>query len=367
MRVAFTFNVRHLAGGLDAASQEQAEFDEPETIAAIHDAIEANGHDCIDVEADDDCFATLLELKPSIDFVFNIAEGLRGESREAQIPTILEMLDIPYSHSGALTQAIGLDKALTKKVWRFHGLPTPRFVLFGEDLRQHTVEALRFPVLVKPNSEGSSKGLFDGNLIEEPSALMGKVEEIQALIGGSVLVEEFLPGREFTVSVLGNPGYGSGLMALPIAEQDYSAFPPDLQHFASYEVKWFFEDSAAGKDACVCPADLTASLQGELESLAFDAFTTMSARDVARLDIRMDAEGRPQLIEINTLPGMHHDPELTSYLPVSARAAGWDYQRLIGEILDRTIARVKGRAEPGPLFVIPELAPATDATRLISW
>jgi D-alanine-D-alanine ligase len=367
MRVAFTYNVRHVGGGLDAVAQDQAEFDEPETIAAIHDAIEANGHDCIDVEADDDCFATLRELRPSIDFVFNIAEGLRGEAREAQIPTILEMLDIPYSHSGALTQAIGLDKALTKKVWRFHGLPTPRFVLFGDDLRQHTVEALRFPVLVKPNSEGSSKGLFDGNLIEDPSALLSKVEEIQALIGGSVLVEEFLPGREFTVSVLGNPGYGNGLMALPIAEQDYSAFPPDLQHFASYEVKWFFEDSAAGRDACVCPADLTPSLREELEALAFDAFTTMDARDVARLDIRMDADGRPQLIEINTLPGMHHDPELTSYLPVSGRAAGWDYQRLIGEILDRTIARVMGQAERGPFIVVPELAPTTDAVRLISW
>jgi D-alanine-D-alanine ligase len=196
---------------------------------------------------------------------------------------------------------------------------------------------------------------------------MSKVEEIQALVGGSVLVEEFLPGREFTVSVLGNPGYGDGLMALPIAEQDYSAFPPDLRHFASYEVKWFFEDSNAGRDACVCPADLTPSLQEELEALAFDAFTTMSARDAARVDIRMDGEGRPQLIEINTLPGMHHDPELTSYLPVSARAAGWDYQRLIGEILDRTIARVTGRSGQGPVIVVPELTPTTNAARLISW
>ena len=367
MRIAFTYNVRHLAGGLDAAAQEQAEFDEPETIAAIHDAIEANGHACIDVEADDDCFATLRELKASIDFVFNIAEGRRGEAREAQIPTMLEMLGIPYSHSGALTQAIGLDKALTKKVWRFHGLPTPRFVLFGEDLRQHTVEALRFPVLVKPNAEGSSKGLFDGNLIEDPSDLLSKVEEIRSLVEGAVLVEEFLPGREFTVSVLGNPGYGDGLMALPIAEQDYSTFPPDLQHFASYEVKWFFEDSDAGRDACVCPADLTPSLREEIEALAFDAFTAMSGRDVARVDIRMDGDGRPQLIEINTLPGMHHDPNLTSYLPVSARAAGWDYQRLIGEILDRTIARVTGVSEQGPLVVVPELVPTTDAARLISW
>ena len=117
----------------------------------------------------------------------------------------------------------------------------------------------------------------------------------------------------------------------------------------------------------MCPADLTPSLREEIEELAFDAFTVMSGRDVARLDIRMDADGRPQLIEINTLPGMHHDPELTSYLPVSARAAGWDYQRLIGEILDRTIARVTGKSEQGPVVVVPELAPTADPARLLSW
>ena len=168
MRIAFIGNVRHLAGGwmrrAGAGRVRRARDDRRDPRRD-----RSHGHECVDVEADDDCFATLRELKPSIDFVFNIAEGRRGQDREAQIPTILEMLDIPYSHSGALTQAIGLDKALTKKVWRFHGLPTPRFVLFGDDLRQHTVEALRFAVLVKPNSEGSSKGLFNGNLIEDPS------------------------------------------------------------------------------------------------------------------------------------------------------------------------------------------------------
>jgi D-alanine-D-alanine ligase len=340
MRIGFTYNVRHLGGGLDEASQAEAEFDEPETIAAIHEAIEANGHSCIDVEADDDAFEALRSLKPSLDVVFNIAEGQRGQSREAQIPAMLEMLDIPFSHSGSLTHAISLDKALTKKVWRFHGLPTPRFALFSEDLREMTVEALRFPVLVKPNAEGSSKGLFNANLIEDPAMLMDKVQEIQGLVGGSILVEEFLPGREFTVAVIGNPGTGGGLTALPIVEQNYTAFPSDLPHFASYEVKWFFEDSDAGRDACICPADLSPSLREEIEFLATQAFTVLGCRDVARVDLRMDAEGRPQLIEINPLPGMHHDPDVTSYFPISARAAGWDYRRLIGEVLERTISRV---------------------------
>ena len=340
MRVAFSFNVRHEGAGFDEVSQSEAEFDEPATIEAIHDAIEANGYECIDVEADEDAFETLRGLRDSIDLVFNIAEGRRGQSREAQMPALLEMLDIPFTHSGSLTHAIALDKALTKKVWRFHGLPTPRFLVFGDGTGENVVDALRFPVLVKPNAEGSSKGLFNDNLIEDPSALLPKVEEIRSLVNGAVLVEEFMPGREFTVTLMGNPAFGDPLIALPICEQNFDVFPPELRHFASYEVKWFFEDGEAGRDACVCPANLTRSLRDEIEQLAIQAFTSLGCRDVARVDIRMDRVGNPMLLEINTLPGMYHDPLSISYFPLAARAAGWDYNRMIGEILNRTIARI---------------------------
>ncbi|MGZ4131682.1 MAG: D-alanine--D-alanine ligase family protein [Actinomycetota bacterium] len=358
MQVAFTYNVRHLGAGVDAVAQSEAEFDEPGTVAAIHDAIEANGHACVDVEADEDAFETLRSLRGSIDLVFNIAEGRRGDTREAQVPAMLEMLGIPFSHSGSLTQAISLDKALTKKVWRYHGLPTPRFVLFGPGLEQEAVEAVRFPVLVKPNAEGSSKGLFNDNLVEDPARLPGKVEEIRDLVGGKVLVEEFLGGREFTVTVLGNPGIEDGLMVLPIVEQTYELFPPDLRPFASYEAKWFFDGTDAGRAACVCPADLAPGLREEVEDLACRAFVALGCRDVARVDIRLDDEGRASLLEINPLPGMYHDPEQISYFPVSARAAGWDYSRMIGEVLSRTIARVHHDGHPAPVDRV-RAAPAT--------
>src|SRR6187200_2515157 len=223
MRVAFCYNVRHEGAGFDEVAQAEAEFDEPATIEAIHRAIEANGHTCIDVEADEDAFETLRGLRGSIDLVFNIAEGRRGQSREAQMPAMFEMLDIPFSHSGSLTHAIGLDKALTKKVWRFHGLPTPRFLVFHEGTGENVVDALRFPVLVKPNAEGSSKGLFNENLIDDPADLLPKVEEIRALVGGAILVEEFMPGREFTITLMGNPAFGDPLIALPICEQNFDA------------------------------------------------------------------------------------------------------------------------------------------------
>jgi D-alanine-D-alanine ligase len=366
VRVAFVFNVRHETAGYDEVSQSEAEFDEPATIAAIHEAIEANGHTCIDVEADEDAFETLRGLRDSIDLVFNIAEGRRGQSREAQMPAMLEMLDIPFSHSGSLTHAIGLDKALTKKVWRFHGLPTPRFLVFHDATGENVVDALRFPVLVKPNAEGSSKGLFNGNLIQDPANLLPKVEEIRSLVGGAILVEEFMPGREFTVTVMGTPGVGDGLISLPIVEQDYDAFPPELAHFASYEVKWFFEDSEAGRHACLCPADLAPSQRDEIEQLAMQAFTALGCRDVARVDMRMDVDRRPQLLEINTLPGMYHDPLATSYFPVAARAAGWDYTRMVGEVLERTIARIDGRWSDGSRTIDLRETQVQEIPRVIS-
>lgn len=121
MRVAFTFNVRHEGAGLDSVAQAEAEFDEPETVAAIHDAIVASGHPCIDVEADEDAHLKLRAMRDEIDVDSNVAEGFRGPVREAQIPAMLEMLDISYTHSSSTTHAVTLDRGLPKRVLRYHG------------------------------------------------------------------------------------------------------------------------------------------------------------------------------------------------------------------------------------------------------
>ena len=210
MRVAFTYNVRHETAGFDEVAQSEAEFDEPATIAAIHEAIEANGHTCIDVEADEDAFETLRGLRDSIDLVFNIAEGRRGQSARPRCPRCSRCWTSRSPIRARSPMRSALDKALTKKVWRFHGLPTPRFLVFGDGPAENVVDALRFPVLVKPNAEGSSKGLFNGNLIEDPADLLPKVEEIGSLVGGAILVEEFMPGREFTVTSWGTRGSATG-------------------------------------------------------------------------------------------------------------------------------------------------------------
>ncbi len=340
MRIVFSFNVRHTKPGFHKQAQEEAEFDEPTTIAAIHDAIVANGHECTDIEANEDAYAKFLKHKPEIDLVFNLAEGMRGEMREAQIPAILEMLGIPYTHSGALAHAVGLDKSLTKKIWQFHGLRTPKFVLIGKEEEPY-VQGLTFPVMVKPNSEGSSKAVFNDNLINDPKKLIEKIRETRTAVGDGVLVEEYLPGREFTVTVMGNPGIGRGVYILPIVEQNFDLFPKALQKFSSYEAKWIWEDTLKNvQDAYICPAKLTPSLQKEIEALCKEAYIVLNCRDVARIDLRLDGRGKPHLLEINTLPGMLPQLNVVSYFPVAARAAGWNYHQMIGHIIDHAFERI---------------------------
>ena len=354
MRVAFTYNVRHLGAGMDVDSQSQAEFDEPATIEAIHQAVVASGHDCIDVEADDVAYERLHDLRDEIDIVFNIAEGRGGDAREAQVPAMLDLLGIPYTHSTSLTHAVALDKALTKKIWRYHRLPTPRFQLYDADATPVVSEDPPFPVLVKPNGEGSSKGLFNDNVVNDAVSLAARVPLIRDAVGGKVLVEEFLPGREFTVTVLGNPGIGEGPYSLPIVEQTYDTFPDDLLPFSSYEAKWLLDDVST----CVCPAVLDPDLHDAIVELAETAFTVLECRDIARVDIRLDATGAPQLLEINTLPGIYHDPEQLSYYPLAARAASWDYTRMIGQIIAHAGERLDAAKRPR-VVVVPELSNAT--------
>lgn len=340
MVIAFTYNVRHVKAGLDKKAQEEAEFDEPETIRAIHNAIVANGYACTDIEADEEAYGKLKALKGTIDLVFNIAEGLRGEMREAQIPAMLEMLGIPYTHSGALAHAISLDKSLTKKVWQHHGLPTPKFTVIGPKDKPY-VEGLEFPVLVKPNSEGSSKGVFNDNLVTAPDTLVAKIRATRAACGNGVLVEEYLAGREFTVTVMGNPGVGKGVYILPIVEINFAVYPKDMGKFESFEAKWFLETTLANPhDIYICPANLSPGLQKVIETLCVKAFLTLGCRDIARVDVRMDARGKPHLLELNTLPGMIGDPNEVTYYPAAARAAGWDFTRVVGQIITHARERL---------------------------
>lgn len=337
MNIAFTYNVKHTVPSKNLSAQSEAEFDSPQTIDAIKKALESTGHTVFPIEADENAYSKFLALKDIISIVFNIAEGIHGESRESQIPAILELLGIPYTHSGVLSQSITLDKALSKKVLSFHDIPTPKFLLIRQIDQIGKIDSmdLSFPLIVKPNSEGSSKGIFNENLVYDKVRLTERIRWLLQKFREPVLVEEFLRGREFTVSMLGNPP-----KILPIVEQNYAIFPENMPHFASYEAKWLFEDELPNPhDAYFCPPHIQKNLLQKIESICLKTWEILDIKDVCRIDLRLDGIGNPSVLEVNTMPGMLPDPNVVSYFPIAARKAGFTYEGIINVILDSALLR----------------------------
>lgn len=309
-----------------------AEWDTAETINAVRAALEERSP-VLMVEANEDAFETLRAGHPS--FVFNIAEGLYGPSREAQVPAMLEMLNIPYLGSDPLTLGICLDKARAKEILSYHGIPTAPFRVVSsleelDDLR------VMFPVMVKPLHEGSSKGIYDSCVVRSVDGLVSEVETVLGVYHEPALVEEFLPGREFTVAVLGN---GSRARILPIVEIKFDALPEGVNPIYSYEAKWIWDQSDRPLEIFDCPAHLDDVLRTEIESISLRAYHILRCRDWSRIDVRLDAQGRPHILEINPLPGILPKPEDNSCFPKAARACGLSYNQLINSVLDIAMTR----------------------------
>ena len=309
-----------------------AEWDTIETITAVRDAI-GERYAVEMIEADEDAFEKLRTLRPR--FVFNIAEGLHGVSREAQIPAILEMLQIPYLGSDPLTLAICLDKARAKEILSYAGIPTATFTVV------HVLEELddarvKFPVMVKPLHEGSSKGIYDSSVARNPDDLEQEVRAILETYHEPALVEEFLPGREFTVALLGN---GNQVRVLPIVEIKFDALPSGVNSIYSYEAKWIWDTTENPLQIFDCPARLNPELQQEIEAICRNAYKCLKCRDWSRIDVRLDGRGKPHILEINPLPGILPKPEDNSCFPKAARAAGMSYNQLINAVLDIAFER----------------------------
>jgi D-alanine-D-alanine ligase len=331
MRVGFTFNLKR--GEVEEApdppstrSDIQAEWDDAETIQAVIDAL-SERHEVIPIEAGPDAFGALKAARPEI--VFNIAEGSTGPCREGHVPSILEYLNIPYTASDPLTLNLCLDKARTKEILSYHGLRTARFRVVAE--KSFSFNSLHYPLMVKPLYEGSSIGIRDNSLVRSRQEMKDRVGWLLDTYGEPALVEEFLPGREFTVAVLGN---GEDARALPIVEIRFDTLPQGVNPIYSYEAKWIWDDASQPLEIFECPAHIPDDLRREIEKTALDAYRIMRCRDWCRIDVRLDSEGRPHVIELNPLPGILPRPEQNSCFPKAARAAGISYSGLINAVLD---------------------------------
>jgi D-alanine-D-alanine ligase len=332
MKVAFAYNVKHNKPSEKLEEQIDLEFDSPQVIKGITAALESLGHEVIHIEADENAFNKLQKNKDKIDIVFNIAEGMWGEARETQIPLYCEVLKIPYTHSGPTTHTISLDKSFTNLILKgANGINVPESRVVNS--KNYTIPAsLKFPLIVKPNNEGSSKGIFDKNVVNNKQELDKRIKIVSENFKKEVLVEEFIDGREFTVAVMGN---GNNVKVLPIIEQKFDFLPKGMNKIASFELKWLYEDKLENlTDAYDCPAKLTSRQQNEIEETSKLVFKLLDVKDVARLDYRMNQNGKLYFIEINTLPGINLDDHVISYLPTAAAAAGMRPKELIGKILD---------------------------------
>ena len=312
-----------------------ADFDHIETVQSIQKAIETDGHETKFIMADENLPFALKEYGP--DICFNIAEGLGGDAREAQVPSLLEMLRIPYTGSRVLTNAIALDKTLTKRIWRDRRLPVAPFQEFTtgeESLRPE----LKFPLFVKPAREGTGMGVDMKARVENESEMRERAKYVINSYQQPALVETFLPGREFTVGQLGrrdaklhsrHPEWyeADGIHRLPILElkTEKSATPGIYSHAAKAQ-----QLGEAGAPEYICPADVQPELAKKLHHLALRGHNLLFATDVSRVDFRLDAEGNPRLIEINPLPGLTPG---YSDLCLQAAAEGISYEDLILEIL----------------------------------
>lgn len=336
MNIAFCYNVKN---NDHKGLSSELDFDFPETINAIEQAIRSLGHQTYRVEADHLAFSKLKDLTGKIDLVFNIAEGLTGDARESQIPLFCEMLGRPYTHSNPTTHAISLNKNLTKLVVAGIGVRVPKSIQIIDDEPLPPILDINFPVIIKPNSEGSSVGVFDDNVARDPASLEKSLKRMQATgIKGSWLIEEYLNGREFTVAVVGN----QQPEVLPIVEQKFDFLPSGMNHIASYELKWVYEDSLKDLSlAYSCPAEVSPELKNEIEKACIAVYQILEVRDCARLDFRLNEQGELYFLEINTLPGINPAENVISYLPLAWRTSGRTYEQLIEKIISEAMGRYK--------------------------
>ncbi len=325
IRVGFTYNVKRskLPG-----SDDQAEWDPPETIIAIANALARQGQIVVHLEATPDLPRVLAEA--DVDLIFNIAEGVEGRNREAQVPALCELLGIPYTGSDSATLAIALDKALCKKVLMQHDILTPKFQLMESD-RERLSKDLQFPLIVKPNAEGSSKGIGSTSVVDTEEELREKVRNIVETYRQPAIVEEYIAGREFTVGLLGD----KRPRVLPPMEIRFKNKDVERPVY-DYGVKQEWEQHVYYE----CPAKLTEAEQKAIEKIARATFWALDCRDVARVDLRMDAEGRLYVLEVNPLPGL--TPNYSDLVLISS-AIGMDYDALIAEIMVGGLRRMRDK------------------------
>ena len=308
MRIGLTYNLKPEG----AAGDRYEEFDSLETIEALESALRACGHHPVRLGWGTEMLDLL--ATEGVDGVFNLAEGVGGRGRESQVPATLEMLGVPCTGSDPVAIGITLDKALAKLMAKAHGIATaPWRVVSGAPPTSAAAEVsgapLRYPLFVKPSSEGSSMGVTAKSLCRNEAELNDAVARIRTY--GPALIEEYLSGDEFTVGILG----GEVIAVMQVVPKKN-----EENFFYSIEVKRDYKNRV----------EYRIVHRPDVAAVALAIWQSFGLRDVARIDVRCDRDGVPNFVEVNPLPGVH---PVNSDLVILAEAAGWTYNQLIAGII----------------------------------
>ncbi|NPV52133.1 MAG: ATP-grasp domain-containing protein [Firmicutes bacterium] len=329
-RVAIVFN-RRMTEAAEAKIYKDRPQYKGQTIARVQSALNSAGHQTVLYDATRYLMGALEDFTP--DIVFNLATGIEGKASQSYVPALLEVMNIPYTGSGPLAHGIALDKGITKKILAHDGVRTPEFILVRKDPAEMTGSLseslpLRFPVIVKPAREGSSRGITSESIVNTVDELVSRIRRVLHELQQPVIVEEFIAGREFTVGVMGN----EKPYTLPILEIGLE-LPHDGRESAyTYDVKAKFGYTRG----CKCPADLSEAEASAIRNAALKTYAALGCRDYARVDIILGADGLPYVLELNSLPGLFVE---YSAFPVMSKAVGMTFEGLALKILDYAAER----------------------------
>jgi len=299
-----------------------AEFDHPDTIEVIKDAIESGGHKVLKIGNVRRLLKRLKNL--DVDIVFNIAEGISGRNRESEVPVMLEMAGIPFVGGDGLTLGLTLDKIMAKKVLISEGIPTPAFFQISDIGNLNSV-GIGYPLIVKPKHEGSSKGISDKSIVKNRRELKNQAGRVLRTYKQPALVERFITGSEFTVPIIGN----ERPQALPVVQISIDG-KTNLG-----DLCYTFSRIKSDTLSYVCPARITSKLERKLKKVALKAYKAVECRDFGRVDIRVDKRGNPYVLEINPLPSLSTE----DVFMVVAKHMKVSYNSLINRILDYALER----------------------------
>jgi D-alanine-D-alanine ligase len=324
LTIGLTYDLRSEYLAMGYAEHEVGEFDSESTIVALEGALTALGHRT-DRIGHARRLCERLVAGDRWDLVFNIAEGLSGRCREAQVPAILDLYGIGHTFSDGLVLAASLDKAVAKRLVAAAGLPTPAFCVASSPADLAGLP-LRFPLFAKPLTMGTGLGIGPESRVGTPEALAALCADLWARFGQPVLVEEYLPGREMTTGIL-----GTGPAARVLGTMEFRFRHAEDNAIYSYRTK---EECESRIDYFPMPPG---ALRAECERIALESFRVLECRDAGRVDLRLDADGRPSFLEINPLAGLH---PTHSDLCLIATQEGMSYVDLIGAIVASATARL---------------------------